>query len=637
LSHKPKPQPKKSTPAVKRQPTASDLPVSKKIAFTVTFCFLILFLLGMVELVLRLAGYGIDTRVFVQPKYLPEIYVENLYFPNKYWPRQCRVKPNNTKDMMSRNVFLAVKPKNTLRGFMIGESSAQGFPYESSQSFSKITELALKQGGKYDRIELLNLGVSAMTSYFIKDVALKVQNYQPDFIVIYGGHNEYYGTISQTTGGNEFTKNLYLLLKESKLFQLIFDLTDSRPQSQADKVTLMSILFNQKKVPQNEQTDRNVADTFIKNLDTVIRAYGSKKIPVLVVEPVCNLYDMPPFSGEKDDTYQDFITAYYNLVKQNDRRRLEKFYHSRMQHPEYNRNANIRYLDALTRNILDGKPDLASFIAAKDLDSTPFRARSELVKDLGEYCRSKAGVYSKLYYLPLFDVLKQEYGEKIFGNQIFIDQLHFNQRGQRAVSKAIATQLMEIYQFTAAQQAQVNHFYDSDPAIDKAIYYLPAYQISVAIKLKNLFNNLPFTNMLIPYKFDERNAFVPTNDPDREFETFLTDFINKYNKYEINSTLIGNYYLQRGNRETCRNYIDSGVFVLPGSSFPYIGRARLAKVQNNVDLARHDYVTAYLLTEKADYIFKEMNEYFTGINRKDIIDTLISKYGQPRHFEMEDN
>jgi len=49
-----------------------------------------------------------------------------------------------------------------------------------------------------------------MSSYYVKDLAAKLRKYAPDFIVVYSGHNEYYGTIGALTGGNYFTKNLYL-------------------------------------------------------------------------------------------------------------------------------------------------------------------------------------------------------------------------------------------------------------------------------------------------------------------------------------------------------------------------------------------------------------------------------------------
>jgi len=144
----------------------------KKLAFTLVFFALIIAFFLFFELLLRLLGYGFDTGIFVKPKYIDEIYIENLAFTNKYKPKQYWIS-NDLSQMLIRNTFTSEKSKNTLRGFVLGGSSAEGFPYETNQSFSKMTELALKQSGKYDNIEILNLGISAMTSYFIKDTAKK--------------------------------------------------------------------------------------------------------------------------------------------------------------------------------------------------------------------------------------------------------------------------------------------------------------------------------------------------------------------------------------------------------------------------------------------------------------------------------
>ena len=134
--------------------------------------------------------------------------------------------------------------------------------------------------------------------------------------------------------------------------------------------------------------DKEVAGIFLKNIDDIVKAYSKRDIPVIMVEPVCNLYDMPPFAGEGDDKYKKFILEYNDVVKSNDKEKVKEFYTGRLNKKEYDINANIRYLDAQSRRIIDGKPDMDSFISAKDLDIVPFRVRSELVKELEHYCES---------------------------------------------------------------------------------------------------------------------------------------------------------------------------------------------------------------------------------------------------------
>ncbi|NLY44122.1 MAG: hypothetical protein GX066_09210 [Clostridiaceae bacterium] len=610
--------------------------IKKRLFFSLVFFVLTMFFFIFLELFLRLIGYGFDTRIFVKPKYIDEIYIENISFINKYNPKENWIS-GDLSQMLIRNVFEAEKSENTLRGFVIGGSSAQGFPYESNQSFSKITELALKQSGKYENVEILNLGATAMSSYYIKDVAKKVLKYRPDFIVIYGGHNEYYGTISYTTGGNYYTKNLYLLLKESRIFQLIFSLIDSNNTNASnDRGTLMTEQFNNKKVFKDGAVDKKVAQDFIRNIDEVVSMYSAKDIPVIIVEPVSNLYDMPPFSGENDEQFEEFIKRYHDVILENDREKLQEIYNERLTDSRYNTNANIKYLDALCKTLLDGKPSLDSFIEAKDFDGIPFRARSELVNALKDYCMEKSRECSNLFFIPFSDYLISNYGEDIFGNDIFIDHLHFNQRGQRILSKAIAEKLAEIFHFDETQIKRINDFYSNDKKIDSAIYYLPAYKVAVDWSLKNLLENPPYSNMLIKYKIDEENIYTPENEIDKEMQKLMQDTIENYNKKEVNTLWIANHYIKNNDPVTAKDYINSGIFVFPGSFLSYYAAARYYRmVDNDFDRAKGAYINAYLLSEKLSPIYDEMKEYFISENQSQMIDELDQKYGPPKKWSQE--
>ena len=103
----------------------------------------------LTEILMRIAGYGIDTRVFVKPKYIPNIYAGNANFEHKYY--SYAIENIKFPDMVINNVVPVVKSKGTLRGFVLGGSSAQGFPYESNHSLSKILELALAASKKYPK------------------------------------------------------------------------------------------------------------------------------------------------------------------------------------------------------------------------------------------------------------------------------------------------------------------------------------------------------------------------------------------------------------------------------------------------------------------------------------------------------
>lgn len=78
-------------------------------------------------------------------------------------------------------------------------------------------------------VEVINLGMTAVNSYVINDLAKHVENLNPDVIIIYAGHNEYYGSFGVGSTQNNIgtsirTKRLILWLKDFLVYQFIEDL-----------------------------------------------------------------------------------------------------------------------------------------------------------------------------------------------------------------------------------------------------------------------------------------------------------------------------------------------------------------------------------------------------------------------------
>jgi lysophospholipase L1-like esterase len=597
----------------------------EKTLFNLVFVFLIILAFVAIEIALRLTGYGIDTRVFIKPRYRNDIYVMNVNFANKYFPRQIFIKSAPLRDMMIINQMSAKKSPRTLRGFVIGESSAQGYPYKANQSFGKITEAALAATGKYEKVEIMNLGVSAISSYCIKDIAKKLLPYQPDFLVVYAGHNEYYGTISATTGGNYFTKNLYVSLKESRLFQLLFNLNIAlNPASNSKGATIMEEQFNQQKLPLDPKLDQEVAANFIKNIDGIVQAYARRKIPVIIMEPVCNLYDMPPFSGEKDDLFKEFIEKYAQAVKSQDHQQVAAFYQARLSQKQYGQNANVRYLDALAQRIITGKPDLESYKLAKDLDTTPFRAKENLLENLRNYCQEDSRRKSNVYYIPLSQIMAEMNDPEVFGNKVFIDQLHFTQAGQRLMSQILTGRIARIFQFDTQEQQKIAGFYGDDARIDQAIRYLPGYRIEAHLKVRELIENAPFTQMLLPYQRQEVDGFtIAAEDPE------LVKIITGTGAPNIEPFEVANYYFKQEKIIEGKMYLDAYQWTYPGCYRPYLIQARFSKTfTDDLDGTFANYMTAYLLSDKMKMIYDEAGAYLTEQGREDLFQE-FKKYGKP--------
>ena len=581
----------------------------KKIAFNLVFILCVPVFLVLLELSFRIAGVGYDTRPFVRSQSVPEYYTDNPEYYFKYYPDYRSRQTNKPK-----NLFSYKKEPGTLRGFVIGESTAEGFPFHSNHSFSRILEKSLSLGKKYKNVEIVNLGFSAMASYYIKDAALKVLDYEPDFIVIYGGHNEVYGTVSYTTGGNYLSRSLYLKLKELRTFQLFCDLKSSLSGGADANKTLMAKQFNRRYVPSSEKTDLAIAGDFVRNIRNVVHAYDAKNIPVIIVEPVSNLVDMPPFAGENDEKYKSFIGRYIAAVSSHDDNAAMAVYSERLKHPEYNENAVISYLDAVySVNVLK-KFDIALFNRAKDLDCVPFRMRSASVRALRDFVRTNASD-PNLHYIPTYDFLAGQFGPVVFSNRIFIDQLHFNFTGQLIMANLLSNQVEKIFGYDADDMKKIAGYFSDTKRIKQDIGLLPYFEIDVFSTIAGLVSDYPFKTMTIPYRIAPFEKLFPGNDifADKEFLRKVMDELGTPRAYSH----VLEYYAAKKDFTTGFSYCTAAVKYAPTDPDAYLGLAKAYRLFPGAETdAVRNFIMAYRFSNRSEKVFSAMSTYLVSIGRQ---------------------
>ena len=117
------------------------------------------------------------------------------------------------------------KKENTFRVFVLGGSSAEGFPFDPMGSFSRYIRRRLELVYPNTPVEVINLGMTAVNSYTVLDLLPGVLNQKPDLILIYAGHNEYYGALGvgseQSFGSSRLLIKLMLNLNNFKITQLV--------------------------------------------------------------------------------------------------------------------------------------------------------------------------------------------------------------------------------------------------------------------------------------------------------------------------------------------------------------------------------------------------------------------------------
>src|ERR1700744_671965 len=186
----------------------------RAIAIALPFLFLLI-----LEGALRLFHYGYDTSLFIEDPGNKDYLVFNPDASRRYFTDQLNATTGN------REPFRKVKEAGTLRIFVLGESTTIGYPYFHNGSFHRWLQYRLMRTFPGRSFEIINLSVTAVNSYTVLGFAKEVVDYQPDAVLIYSGHNEYYGTLGVAStsrlSGNRTLIRLMLALRRLRLVQLL--------------------------------------------------------------------------------------------------------------------------------------------------------------------------------------------------------------------------------------------------------------------------------------------------------------------------------------------------------------------------------------------------------------------------------
>lgn len=278
-----------------------------RVFFVLTLLLPVLFFLTL-EGGLRLVDYGENLALFipVEPASTPgpTHLMSNPNVALRYFTRVGRFpRPGN-------DTFLAEKPDNGYRIFMMGGSSAAGFPYPAHVMPSRILQQRLADAFPDRQIEVVNVAMAAVNSFTLRDLADEILDYSPDAILIYAGHNEYYGALGaasvESMGNTRGVVNAYLSLLGLRTVRMLRDLIGAlrgQGRTSADQAeyealypTLMSRMIGGS-VPLGSEAYLRGVDNFRANLEDILDLMDASGVPVVLSELVSNLRDMPPFES----------------------------------------------------------------------------------------------------------------------------------------------------------------------------------------------------------------------------------------------------------------------------------------------------------------------------------------------------
>ena len=234
---------------------------------------------------------------------------------------------------------------------------------------------------------------------------------KPDLILIYAGHNEYYGALgpgsSVSMGRSRFLINTFIYLEDFRTTQLLRNIIqkiwslfkNNNQQGGETNETLMGRVIGESAIPLNSETYSLGISQFKGNMNDILSLCKEKNVPVIIGKLTCNLKDLKPFVS----------------VKANDLPTADSIY-------------NDAKLELRNRNITKAR-ELFSY--ARDLDALRFRAPSKINKIIIEL--------GKKFNYPVLDidsVFESHSTDGIVGYNLIVDHLHPNIEGYRLMGEA---------------------------------------------------------------------------------------------------------------------------------------------------------------------------------------------------------
>jgi len=160
--------------------------------FRFTALLLPFVLLGVVEISLRLGGYGYNPQFFKRLKIGTEdFFVQNEDFSRRFFPSEIMRNPGPVR-------FRVHKAPGVFRIFVFGESAAMGDP---AQSFApdRYLEVLLREKYPGREFEVINVAFTAINSHVILPIARECAAHEGDLWIIYMGNNEMVGPFGAAT------------------------------------------------------------------------------------------------------------------------------------------------------------------------------------------------------------------------------------------------------------------------------------------------------------------------------------------------------------------------------------------------------------------------------------------------------
>ena len=399
--------------------------------------------------------------------------------------------------------------------------------------------------------EIINLSLTAVNSYTVLDFSMQIPKYQPDAVLIYSGHNEYYGALgigsTSRLGGNYWWIQTVLTLRTFRFVQLMEKaagiVTGWFVKQEIDtRDNLMQRMAASQQIPYGSADYQKGVDQFIRNIDKVCSNLAAHHIPVFLSTLVSNEKDMKPFISNKG--------------------RLSAFSYYQLAGKAYQRG--------------DFATAKRQYITAIDYDLLRFRAPQAMNVAI----RKIAASYTGVYLTDSRALFEQHSPGGVLGKETLLEHVHPNLLGYALLSEAFYQELKH----SRLLRPQVG----SEWTLTTLLNRMPVTTVdslSGAYQIMMLKTGWPFNEPIDPH-------FKRGNSISEKIAGALA--VNRISWLEAMDQLFRNY-IKNNNKKAALKVTEAMILEDPSTLIYYIYAGRLCFETGDYNNARYYFKRAYLL------------------------------------------
>ena len=457
-------------------------------------------LLGLVEIGLRIGGYGNPTTAMVKA----EIGGRSVWHDNQRFSWQFF--PWHIARTAMPYVFDAKKATNACRIFILGASAAQGTP-DSAFAFGRILATMLRERYPGVKFEVINTAMVATNSHVVRRIAMDCAKHQPDLFVVYLGNNEVVGPFGAGTVFTPLSGNLKLIrfgiaFKTTRIGQLLSNTTGQLAGDGGPAVWTGMDMYLEKQVRADDPSLQTVYSHFRRNLQDIRDIAVAAGAKIIFSSVGVNFSDNPPFASlhraDLSDAELKQWQQHYDqgtaLEEEDKFKEALAAYLAAAQIDETFADLQFRMATCYSRQ---GDFDNATdrYVRAREYDTLRFRADSQINAIIQSVAVENA--CDNTYFVDTSAALQDESPHGITGEKFFYEHVHMKFAGNYILARTVLQQTEDILpEHIRARKAPDAKILTEQQCRDRLVNTLLDEHRNAEMILTEFVKRPPFTNQL---------------------------------------------------------------------------------------------------------------------------------------------